>query len=82
MSLDAFIMPSGGHLLCQYMLLTCHGGHFHIHGHVYYVVGDIYRVHIYFNHALVDIYIYIYILKRDNIVTMLLLDYVTLKRWV
>jgi hypothetical protein len=43
------------------MLLTYHGGHFHVHGHVYYVVGDIYRVHIYFNHALMDIYIYIYI---------------------
>jgi hypothetical protein len=28
------------------------------------------------------IYIYIYILKRDNIEIMLLLDYVTLQTWI
>jgi hypothetical protein len=56
MSMDAFIVPCGGHLLCPHMLLTCHGGHGHVHGHVYYVMGDIYRVHIYFKCVLVDIY--------------------------
>jgi hypothetical protein len=32
------------------------GDIYHVHGHLYFVVGDICRVHIYFNHVLVDIY--------------------------
>jgi hypothetical protein len=54
--MDAFVMPTVGHLLCPHMLLTCYGDIYHVHDHVYYVVGDVYRVHIYFNHVLVDIY--------------------------